>query len=65
MSVREILDSSAGDHTKKAILEMEGQVVDILPALPRGYVYRLQKVHHGSLDSQTVLSVVKEEGLRR
>jgi hypothetical protein len=60
MNLKDALESGSYNH-KQTLLEMDGQVIDVLPDLPRGYEYRLQKVTSGAMNSETALLIVKKE----
>lgn len=60
MNIREFFDKDVSDREKTEILAMEGEVFDILPSLPRGYEYKLQRIT-SAFNSKFVLSIVKSE----
>jgi hypothetical protein len=60
MSIKKILHNDVTDSRKKDVLELEGQVVDILTSLPRGYEYKLHRLSN-AFNSEVVLLIVKKE----
>lgn len=61
MSLRDVLNDDVSYGKKQAILELGGQVVDILTDLPRGYEYQLKQITPGAMNSETALLIVKKE----
>lgn len=60
MTIKKVLQDIVSDSHKKEILDLEGQVVDILTSLPRGYEYKLHRLSN-AINSETVLLIVKKE----
>lgn len=59
-SVRGAFEEKIPDWQRRALLEMPGQIIDVLDPLPSGYVYKLQKTSNAS-NAKVVLLIVKEE----
>lgn len=60
MITNEIL-ADGNELILKDVLKMDGQVLEILPPLPSGYEYRVQKVIPAAVNSKTVLLIAKKE----
>lgn len=60
MTIKKILQDHVSDRLKEDVLKLDGNVVDILTCLPRGYEYKLHRLSNAT-NSETVLLIVKTD----
>jgi hypothetical protein len=58
MTIKKILQDDVSNQHKSEVLGLNGNVVDILTDLPRGYEYRLHRLSN-AYNSKTVLLIVE------